>query len=59
MVATDPTIVERLAVEAIRLEADFLEVAYKDGCEEVFATGWAERRPRQDSEHQSGSGYAP
>jgi hypothetical protein len=31
------SIVERLATQAIRLGADFLEIEYKDGCEEVFA----------------------
>lgn len=37
MVAKHEGIVERLAREAIRLEADLLEVEYKDGYEEVFA----------------------
>lgn len=31
------SVVERLATEAIRLGADFLDVEYKDGYEEVFA----------------------
>lgn len=31
------SIIERLAAEAIRLGADFLEVEYKDGYEEVVA----------------------
>ena len=33
----DESVVERLAAEAIRLGADFLDVEYKDGYEEVFA----------------------
>jgi hypothetical protein len=37
MVATHQAIVERFAVEAIRLGAESLEVACKDGCEKVFA----------------------
>jgi hypothetical protein len=38
MVFTSESIVERLATQAIRLGADLLEVEYKDGYEEVFAT---------------------
>jgi hypothetical protein len=33
----DQSVVEDLAAEAIRLGADFLDVEYKDGYEEVFA----------------------
>ena len=38
VVPKQQSIVERLAMEAIRLGADLLEVEYKDGYEEVFAT---------------------
>lgn len=38
MVAKHESIVERLATQAIGLGADHLEVEYKDGHEQVFAT---------------------
>jgi len=38
MVLKNESIVEPLAAEAIRLGADLLDVEYKDGYEQVFAT---------------------
>src|SRR6266568_4367127 len=38
MVLKNESIVEPLAAQAIRLGADLLEVEYKDGYEQVFAT---------------------